>query len=71
MTVLYIATGDGVAHITQQGEEWRARITLASSGVQCLALDPHHIGTLYAGSHGKGVFKSEDENENTRFIDKG
>ena len=58
MTELYVATGDAIAHITQQGEEWYTRITLKDSGVQCLALDPHHPGTLYAGSHGKGVFKS-------------
>ena len=60
MTELYVATGDAIAHITQQGEEWYTRITLKDSGVQCLALDPHHPGTLYAGSHGKGVFKSVD-----------
>ncbi len=60
MTELFVATGDGFARITQNGDEWSAELTLKGSGVQCLALDLHHPGTLYAGSRGKGVWKSSD-----------
>jgi len=57
---LFAATGDGIARITRRGSEWSVALTLAGSGAQCLALDPHHRGTLYAGSRGKGVWKSTD-----------
>src|SRR5712691_10399200 len=60
MTELFVATGDAFARITQNGDEWSAELTRKGSGVQCLALDPHHPGTLYAGSRGKGVWKSSD-----------
>src|SRR5713226_3900878 len=60
MTELYVATGDGVAHITQHGETWTVETQLKDSEVQCLVLDPHHPGTIYAGSQGKGVLKSSD-----------
>src|SRR5260221_4679020 len=60
MSELYIATGDGFARLTQVGEEWLVEADLQGSGVQCLALDMHHADTIYVGSHGKGVFKSND-----------
>jgi photosystem II stability/assembly factor-like uncharacterized protein len=60
MTELFATTGDSVVHITQQGDTWNAKLTLGNSGAQCLALDPHHPGTLYAGTYGKGVWKSKD-----------
>ncbi len=60
MTELFAATGDGLARIAQHGDEWTVTLTLKGSGMQCLALDPHHQGTLYAGSRGKGVWKSSD-----------
>ncbi len=60
MTDLVIATGDSFAHIRQRGEEWIVETALPGSGVQCLALDPHHPGTIYAGSRGNGVLKSSD-----------
>ena len=60
MSELYIATGDGFARLTQVGEEWLVEAALQGSGVQCLALDTHHVDTIYVGSHGKGVFKSND-----------
>jgi hypothetical protein len=60
MAELFAATGDGVARITRRGGEWNVALTLAGSGAQCLALDPRQPGTLYAGSRGKGVWKSAD-----------
>src|SRR6266852_3709886 len=60
MTKLFVATGEGLAQIMQQGDEWVATSMLTGSGMQCLALDPKEPGTLYAGSRGKGVWKSSD-----------
>src|SRR5919206_48319 len=60
MAELFAATGDGVARITRRGDEWTVALTLQGSGAQCLTLDPHHPGTLFVGSHGKGVWKSSD-----------
>ncbi len=55
MAELFATTGYSVAHIIQQGDTWHARLTLNDSSAQCLALDPRHPGTLYVGTHGKGV----------------
>lgn len=63
MAELIATTGDSVAHITQQADTWNAKLTLGNSGAQCLALDPHHPGTLYAGTNGKGVWKSSDSGQ--------
>lgn len=63
MTELFATTGDAVAHLTSHGATWRVRTTLQQSGSQCLALDPQHRGTLYIGTHGKGVWKSSDNGE--------
>src|SRR5713101_1822514 len=60
MMKLFVATGEGLAKIMQQGDEWAATRMLTGSGMQCLALDPKEPGTLYAGSRGKGVWKSSD-----------
>jgi photosystem II stability/assembly factor-like uncharacterized protein len=60
MTELFAATGDGVARLKREGPEATVSLTLTGSGVQCLALDPRHPGTIYAGSRGQGVFKSID-----------
>src|SRR5919202_1319333 len=60
MAELFAATGDGVARITRRGDEWTVALTLQGSGAQCLTLDPHHPDTLFVGSHGKGVWKSDD-----------
>jgi hypothetical protein len=60
MAELFATTGDGVARITRRGDEWTVALTLHGSGAQCLTLDPHHPGTLFVGSHGKGVWKSDD-----------
>ena len=60
MTELFVATGDGFARITQRGSEWRVESALPGTGVQCLALDPRQPGTIYAGSRGQGVWRSDD-----------
>jgi hypothetical protein len=69
MTELSITTGDGFARVTRQGDRWNVKTALAGSGVQCLTLDPLHAGTLYAGSYGKGIFKSSDHGDHWENVD--
>ncbi len=69
MTQLFAATGDSIARITPEGDSGEVAVTLPGSGVQCLALDPHHPGTLYAGSRGRGVWKSVDGGRNWRDME--
>jgi hypothetical protein len=59
MTNLFVATGDAVASLTQHGDEWMVA-RLLTGKMQCLALDPLHPATLYAGSYGRGLWKSDD-----------
>src|SRR5438067_221415 len=63
MTELFATTGDAVTHIMSRGDTWHVRTTLQNSGAQCLALDPHHPGVLYVGTHGKGVWRSNNNGE--------
>src|SRR6266704_1019723 len=63
MTELFATTGGSVAHIVQQGDVWNAELLLNDSRAQCLALDRRHAGTLYVGTHGKGVWKSSDDGQ--------
>ncbi len=63
MTELFVTTGESVAHIVQQGNTWNINLLLKESHAQCLALDKDHPGTLYVGTHGKGVWKSSDNGE--------
>lgn len=63
MTELFATTGDAVVRITSHANVWDVKLTLENSGAQCLALDPHHQGTLYVGTHGNGVWKSSDNGE--------
>jgi hypothetical protein len=60
MPELFIATGGGFARVTPRGDDWVVTTALAGVGVQCLALDPHRAGTIYAGSRGRGLWKSRD-----------
>ena len=63
MTELFATTRDSVAHIVSRGNTWHTQLTLKNSGAQCLALDARHVGKLYVGTHGKGVWKSSDNGE--------
>jgi photosystem II stability/assembly factor-like uncharacterized protein len=59
MARLFVATGDDIAAITPQDDGWFVHRSLRGRA-RCLAVDPHHPGTLYAGTHGKGMWKSSN-----------
>ena len=69
MTELFATTGESIAHIVQQGDIWNAELLLKDSRAQCLALDRRHAGTLYVGTHGKGVWKSSDNGQTWQDIE--
>lgn len=60
MTRLFVATGDSLARVEKQGDEWNVRLSLLGSGTQCLAIDPDDSNTIYAGARGEGIWKSAD-----------
>ncbi len=60
MARLYAATGDAIAWLEESAGRWSVELSLEGSGAQCLALDPHDPGTLYAGLHEGGVRRTAD-----------
>jgi photosystem II stability/assembly factor-like uncharacterized protein len=57
---LFVATGESLAQVEPDGSQWQVSTTLAAPGFQCLALDPRNPDTLYAGSEGRGLWKTTD-----------
>ncbi len=60
MTLLYAATGDGIARLEETSGAWSVKMFLAGSGAQCLAADPRDRDTVYAGLRDGGVRRSGD-----------
>jgi photosystem II stability/assembly factor-like uncharacterized protein len=60
MARLYAATGDGIVRLDETGEAWMVERSLSGSGAQCLAVDPAHGETVYAGLREGGVRRSDD-----------
>jgi photosystem II stability/assembly factor-like uncharacterized protein len=60
---LFAATGDAIARLEEESDGWRATLTHAGTGAQCLALDPSDAAVVYAGCRGAGLWKSEDDGE--------
>jgi photosystem II stability/assembly factor-like uncharacterized protein len=59
MVDLIAATGDSVARIAA-GDGWSVRTLLEDRGAQCVAVDPNKPARVYAGSRGRGVWRSSD-----------
>jgi photosystem II stability/assembly factor-like uncharacterized protein len=57
---LYVATGDAVARLDDDGGGWTAELSLEGSGAQCIAADPERADIVYAGLLGGGVRRSDD-----------
>ncbi|MCA9108448.1 MAG: hypothetical protein KDA52_00755 [Planctomycetaceae bacterium] len=66
MRTIYIATGDDFVRAINDEESWETRKTLRGAGIQCLAVDPHEPALVYAGSRGRGVWRSQDGGESWR-----
>ncbi len=60
--VLLSLTGPGVARAERDaGGAWTVTRPLADIDVRCLAADPHHPGTVLAGTQGDGLLRSTDQ----------
>lgn len=59
MNEIYLATGKSFARVIPE-DGWRVETTLPDRGVQCLAVDAHHAGIVFAGTRGAGVWRSSD-----------
>ena len=59
-TRLYAATGDAVACLDESVTGWGVELSLEGSGAQCLAVDPHDLQTVYAGTSERGLWRSSD-----------
>jgi hypothetical protein len=57
---LYAATGDGIARLDERNGGWAVELSLAGSGTQCLAVDPHDGDRVYAGLREHGVRRTDD-----------
>jgi photosystem II stability/assembly factor-like uncharacterized protein len=57
---LYAATGDGIARFDEADAGWTVELSLAGSGAQCLAVDPHDSDVVFAGLRSGGVRRSRD-----------
>lgn len=63
MARLFAATGDAVVRLDETNGGWVARRVLVGNGAQCLAVDPQHPDTVFAGLRESGVRRSDDAGE--------
>jgi photosystem II stability/assembly factor-like uncharacterized protein len=56
----YAATSTGIFQSDDAGATWRLLPVLNGSEIETLALDPGNRATVYAGTGGPGVFRSND-----------
>ncbi len=60
-TTIYLATADGVSVIAGSNGNWRGQVRLTGTQVQCVAVASHRPKTVYCGTFGDGLFRSNDE----------
>lgn len=54
-------TGNGIALSQQQANgSWSVEYRLENKDVRCLAADPHNSNTIFAGTQGEGILRSDD-----------
>lgn len=71
MTRFYMATGDGLAVVTQRDDTWEARIRLPALPSQCVAANPLRPEVVYCGTFGHGLWRSDDAGETWQHVDGG
>lgn len=59
-TTLYLAAGNALAALRPEAGGWRAELALEGLPVQCVAADPLRPEVVYAGTFGRGVYRSAD-----------
>ncbi len=69
MNVFVATTGNGVARASKgPDDEWSVEFLLADRNVRCLASDPLDQRVVYAGTHGSGVWRSDDRGKTWRPV---
>src|ERR1700749_3642314 len=58
-TTIYLATGRGLTVIAGNHGKWRGKVCLGDKQVQCVVADQNKKGSVYCGTFGDGLFKSE------------
>ena len=58
MSEFVATTGDAVARIAVENGQGSVRVEMAGSGAQCIAVDPRDPGRVFAGTRGRGVWRS-------------
>ena len=65
--VFIATTGNGLAWAGRSASgTWNVETLLVGSDVRCLAADPLHTERVYAGTHRKGVLRSDDRGQTWR-----
>ena len=59
----FAATGDAIARLICQDGRCDVRMSLEGSGAQCVAVDPHDPGRIFAGTFDRGLWRSRDGGE--------
>lgn len=60
MTILYLATNDGLAVARRQNGAWRVQRGLSGYTTQCVAADPRRPERVYCGTFDHGLWISDD-----------
>ena len=61
MTVYLSTLAPGLARAeTPPGGEWNVEVVAPNADIRCLAADPHAPGTVFAGTQGGGVLRSDN-----------
>ncbi len=63
MTKLYIALGQALALVDQQGNSWNVACRLEGQHTQCIAVDPLQPAYVYCGTFDQGLWRSRDAGE--------
>lgn len=59
--ILMAITGDGIARAERgDNDQWSVDFLLKGQDVRCLSADPQNPNTVYAGTQGQGVLRSDD-----------
>jgi hypothetical protein len=59
-TTFIATTGRGLTRATLTNDQWSIESALIDQAVRCLAIDPINHATIYAGTHGNGIYRSTD-----------
>lgn len=60
MRTMYVAAGNALAVLRDKHGAWQSTLGLVGKPVQCVAADPLHPATVYAGTFGEGLWRSRD-----------